>query len=251
MSIRCSGQTGEHIDSFHNRIEQLHQRWDNKLTFPLAYLGKRYLRGDYGILIDYSTGQGQFVAGKNISCLSIAVLDKDAIGFDPHAGQNGHIRTTVDNHQLPVLVESVHIVHDANGVVFSVAPSLVGLQFPDEVENSGISDSLYFSLVSATFVFRKRKRVLSEYRELDRVLMFDSVLGAGEMPCNVVKVGTKMMNGLPTQDAKTNRDGKISMVVNSILPLLRVWIGDDWILASFEENVDLPLKIEDVLIGPL
>jgi hypothetical protein len=142
-------------------------------------------------------------------------------------------------------------VHDANGVVFSVAPSLVGLQFPDEVENSGISDSLYFSLVSATFVFRKRKRVLSEYRELDRVLMFDSVLGAGEMPCNVVKVGTKMMNGLPTQDAKTNRDGKISMVVNSILPLLRVWIGDDWILASFEENVDLPLKIEDVLIGPL
>jgi hypothetical protein len=41
------------------------------------------------------------------------------------------------------------------------------------------------------------------------------------------------------------------MVVNSILPLLSVWIGDDWILAFFKENVDLALKIEDVLIGPL
>ena len=59
------------------------------------------------------------------------------------------------------------------------------------------------------------------------------------------------MNDFTAQDGTIKRDNQVFMVVNRVLPLLRVHIGDDWVLASFEESADLSVEIQDVLVGPL
>src|SRR5580658_262385 len=56
--------------------------------------------------------------------------------------------------KLPVFIKSVHIVDDAKGVIFEIAPSLVWLHVPNEAENLSSHNPLYFSLVSADFLFR-------------------------------------------------------------------------------------------------
>lgn len=147
-----------------------------------------------------------------------------------------------------MLIESVHIMDDAEGIAFGIAPSLVWLHFADKGKNFGICNPLYFSLVSADFVFRNW--LFPVNGELDCGFEFNPVLSGGEMPSYVVKTRTQLMNDFAAQDAKTLRDDEVSMIADRILPLLRVRIGDDRVLASFEESHDFIVKVTDALIGP-
>ena len=52
-----------------------------------------------------------------------------------------------------MFVEPVHVVDDAKGLVSSIGPSTVRLQSGDQFSDVRICNSLYFSVVSARFVF--------------------------------------------------------------------------------------------------
>src|ERR1039457_958681 len=224
---------------------QLQEAWDNKLVFPLAELGKRYLRRDFGVLLDCSVNHRTLGIAEYFS---LAILSNCDNNLNSCACRNDDTRTRVNDCEFPVLIKSVHIMDDTKGIAFSIAPSVVWLHVSNKVENLGIRNSLYFSLISANFLFRKR--LFREDRELDGVFPFEPVFGAGKVPSDVIETGSQVMDDFATQHAKTWRYGETTMVVKRLLPLLRVHIGEDWILASFEESPDSTVKINDVLVGP-
>jgi hypothetical protein len=240
-----SHQTCEHIHPFKDRLMQLNERWNNKLTFPLSELGERYQRRDFGIILDCSAHQGDFLEREQFS---LAVFSEDAGGFGVPSW-NRDSSGGVNDCQLPMLIESVHIVHDADRIVFSVAPSLVGLQIPDKGKGRGIDDPFYFSLKSANVV--ARQGFFLEDRKFDGVFMLKSILGTGEMPSDVIEGRSKMMDDFATQNTEPLRDNQVLKIVNRILPFLRIYIGEDWVFALFEEISNLVVQINDILIGPL
>lgn len=238
-------QLRKESNSLDDRLMQLREAWDNKLFFPLTELGKRYLRKNFSIALDCSMRQSQLGAPKKFS---LAISSNGTRCIDPRTGGNGDARTRGDNREFSMLIKSVHVVDDAEGVIFSIAPSFVGLHLQDERVDPEISNPLYFSFVSGNFIFRNR--LFLEDRELDSACSLGPVLDAGKMPNNVIQARTQVMNDLAAQDPTAQRDDEVSMIINRFLPLLRIYIGNDWILASSEEAADLPTKIDDVLIGP-
>ena len=238
-------QARKQIDSLNNRLMHLRQRWDNKLVFPLSELGKHYLRKDFGILLDCFLSQSKLGHRESFS---LAILHNGANGIDACARRECEIRATVNNGEFPMLIESVHVVDNADGIALGVAPSLVWLQISDQGQNTGIRNPLYLSLISGKFLFRKW--LFPKDRELNGVFMATPVVNTREVPNDMVKAGSQMMHDLASQDTKTLGDSECSMIIDSILPFLSVRIGEDWVLAAFEKSDDLAVEITDVLVGP-
>ena len=151
MQAANSDQTLEPINPFENCLIELRQSWDNKLIFPLSELSKRYSRQDFGIILDCSVNQGKLGVAERFS-LAIFSHSKSNLNSCAHRD----VDTSGRGHgcKLPVFIKSVHIVDDAKGVIFEIAPSLVWLHVPNEAENLSSHNPLYFSLVSADFLFR-------------------------------------------------------------------------------------------------
>ncbi|WP_183790635.1 hypothetical protein [Tunturiibacter gelidoferens] len=51
----------------------------------------------------------------------------------------------------------------------------------------------------------------------------------------MIKAGSQVVDNLSAQNAKTQRDGEIAMIVNRLLPFLRIWIGNSWVFAAVEK----------------
>ena len=239
-------QNCEQINPLNDSLVQLHERWKNRLVFPFTELGKRYLRQDYSIVLDCSTSQSPFGISDRFS---LVASSNRTHNINTCTRRKEEVRASANNYELPVLVESIHIVDDAERVIPSIAPSLVWLHIFDTLEDFGFRDSLYFSVVNARFIFRAGK--LPENRKFDGIFMLLPVGVAGEMPDDVVETRTQVVNDLAAQDAPTQRKLEASVIVNRILPFLRVWIGNDWIFASFKEDSDFAIKVDDILVGPI
>jgi len=223
---------------------ELQKRWDNRLAFPFSDLGKLYLRQNFRILLDCSIDQGKLSIGKRFS---LAIFMNGESGHDTRVGGNEKVRARSNDGQFSMFVESVHVMNDTEGVTFSIAPSVIWLHISNERENLWVGDSLYFSLVLAKFIFRKR--LFAEHREFDGGSRLGSVLSTGKMPSDMVERRSQVVDNFAAQDAKTFGKLDAAMVIESLLPLLRVHFGHDWILASFEESVHFSVKVDDVLVG--
>ena len=239
-------QVCKQVNPLDDRLMQLRETWNNRLVFPLTELGKRYLRRDYGVLVDCLVNQRQVSRSQSFT---LAVFNHDASNFGAGTYGNDHTSARDDDCEFPVFIKSVHVVNNTDRIVSRVAPSVVWLHTSDEEKNLGIYDPLYFSIVSANFIFRKR--LYPQDREFDSVLESLPVLGSREMPCDVVEARPHLMDNLAAQDTETLGNSSTAMIVNRLLPLFRLRIGEDWIIATFEESDDLSVEINDVLVGPL
>jgi len=236
--------SGEQISDIANSVQKMRERWDNKLVFPISKLGERYLGGDLAIVFDCSLKRPNIFSGDRFS-LCVSRYDPDKVcgelgEFNARAGRN--------DDQLPVLIKSVHVMDDAERVIDSGSPALVRLEFFDQGPNSDVRNSMYFSLVSSQIVFRHR---LGENRKLQRVLVQGLAGVVGENPDNVIERRTQVMDNFSSQNTKPLGDRQVPVIVNHLLPLLVVGIGDNWVLAGLKECEDFVMKIDDVLIGPL
>lgn len=245
VSRRQLDLSGEQFDNIIHRVQQVSQRWDNKLTFPITKLSERYLRGDINLNLECSLGSGDLGPGKRFS-ISITKYGQNVL--DRSAGRKKQVRVGINNHEFPVLVESVHIVNDAQRVIDGVIPSLVWLVPLNESENIGIRNALYFSVISSQFVFRQR---LPKNGELNGVLVKSSRFGTGKLPDDMIQARPQVMNDLSAENAKPLRDFEAAMIINRFLPSLTIWLGDSWVLAFTKECDDFVVQINDTLIGPL
>ncbi len=242
-----SNLTCENIDRITNGIRELRKHWDNRLTFPLADLGERYLRGDLSILLDCASHYGK-LGGRRSFSLRVLRQGINHPRIKYGSGGKCDIGATDDNDQFSVLIESVHIMNNAQRVADRVVSSLVWLQLPDEMRNISISDSLYFSVITGKFIFRGWG--INQHRKPDGVLVIPPISDTGEIPGDMIQTRPQVMNDLSAQNSETNRNGEVSMIIHRFLPFLRIWIGNDWVFAGSKEAVDLSIEIADILIGP-
>ena len=112
------------FDYITRAVNELRQRWDNRLRLPLSKLGERYISGDVMVLLDLSADGSKDVV-RNWFTLGIckSLLDKSNTCTRWKLDLGGRS----DNNQFSMFIESVHVVDDAKRVINSVGPSLVRL----------------------------------------------------------------------------------------------------------------------------
>lgn len=234
----------EEINDITNSVQQLRQRWDHKLVFPISELGERYLRMDLGIILDCSLSSGEFCGGQRFP-LAIRHYTGNARDRSPRRKED--IGACCDDQEFPVFIKSVHVVDNAKGIIDSIQPPVVGLQLFNQRKDPGIINALYLSVVSGLFFFRQRP---AKDREFKHVLVIPPCGSAGKVPDDMVKAGAKVMNDLTSQYTEAPGDLQGSMIVERFFPSLILCIGNDWVLAFLEEDHDFAIKIDDILIGP-
>jgi len=242
--VQNSDLSGKEFDDIVHRIHQLHQRWDNSLRFPLSALGERYVRGDLMVRLDLRSDGGEDFSRHHFT---LGVCNGRLDEINTCSCRELDLDGTSDDHQFPMLIESVHVMDDTKRVLKRVR-SLVWLQLFDDGKDVGLRNSPYFSVISSQFVFRKRFR--REDGELQRIFVQRFGRVAGEVPDDMVKTRPQMVDNFASQNAEAFRDLQVSMIINRVLPALVLYVGNDWVFAFFEEGKNFVVEVQDILIGP-
>lgn len=223
--------------------KQLLNAWNNKLTFPFSKLGERYLRKDLGLMLHCSLDGGDVLNRKRFA-LSILHNFLDGSGS---SGRKCEVRTSTNDDQLAMLIESVHIVNDAEGIVQRVGPELVRLIVGDKLSHASFVHSLYLSFKTGQFVFVGD---FAEDGKSERVFVQHFGRVVRENPNDVIQGRSQVVDDFSNQHAEPLRDDEVSMIVNRFLPSLVICIGENWIFAAPKESEDFGVKVDDVLVGP-
>lgn len=235
----------ESLNDTASEAVELLQRWNDRLVFPLTELPKRYLRGDLGIILQGVAKEAR-IGFREFSLL----VQSDLFGKAMQGRRDGEVHQCggIDDIQLPMLIESVHIVNDAQEMVSGVVPSVVRLQVADKTADFPVANSLYFSVISGNFSFTPWLRFANW--KFDEPRAVATGILARELPDDVIENGPQVVNRFPGEHGEAQRDHLASMIVNRFLPELVIKLGENWVLAILNEGVDLSFQIQDVLIGP-
>jgi hypothetical protein len=239
----------ERLDRIRCEASELLEKWDKRLTFPLKELSHRYLRRDFCIHLHfYRPSRAEYTESPGCAVFYCA----DGLESGP-ANLNSDVHK--NNRQFPMLVESIQLVNEPQGMLVPVR-SYVWLQKLDSCESGGTGDSLYFSAMTGRLEF------------LFRFLPFANVAGVGhgefalgitggELPSNVVERRPQVMDNLASKQSKSGVGLSAECFLAKYVPRITVAVGENWISPlthnsgeGSEERVYLPLEIADVLIGP-
>jgi len=239
----------EQVDECADLVKKLRESHDHRLSLPLTKLPERYLRGDFCMVFKCSTQEGVFGHRK----FSLSVQSSLSCNL-LHVGRELDKGAGIDDDKLPVLIESIHVVDDEERIIRDIGPSIVRLHLLDPVPHLSVSDSLYFSFVSLNSVFVGGIGLHVKDRKLDNILGLAPRFIGGEVrevPDNMVKAGSQVVNDLSREDTETYRNALVAVIVDRFLPHLVIWMGEDWVVPATNELGDFGFKVDDVLIGPL
>jgi hypothetical protein len=238
------GLSSENVNDPFDFNEEFSKPLDHRIRWPFTELPERYTRGDFRLLLKCSAEREVFGLGKFALTVELSLIPK----ITP-AGRETDFCAGIDDNQFSMLIEPIHVVDDEKKIIRNIGPGVVRLHLFDPLSDLSICDCLYFSFVSLNFLFLNR--FLLKDRKLDEILSGDSRCAVGEVPNNMIETGPQMMDHFSRENAESRRDTLISVIRNGLLPNLVIWIGNDWVLATFNEDSNLGLKIDDILIGPL
>ncbi len=225
------------LDNYSDIGKKLRKAWNNRLVFPPSDLPECYLRGHLAVCF-----KGRLEVGPRFLRFHLIVLPEELPGAAPHFP----LEASVDNDKLPMLVESIHFVDDKQRVYRRVR-SKIWLERSNKLF-CPFGKSLYFSVVSGKFVFARRAFIKN--RELNSVGATRPFFFAGQLPGQVVEARTQVVGNLAGEDAEPQWNRASEMIVNGYIEKLTILIGDDSVLPLVEKGIDLPIEIEDALIGP-
>ena len=238
-------ESSESTNDISHIVRELRQSWDNRLVLPLTKLPERYVRGDVGIVLDCVANRRAISLGKFSLAIQHDLSNKViSVGWD----REDRYRTGIDNRELAMFVESIHVVDDANRLVRSIGPSTVRLQSGDQFYDAEICNSLYLSVVSARFVFTAWPKF--KHGKFDDVFEIPPNDFTRKVPNDMVKDRPQVVDSLARKHAEAQRDDLVSVIGRRFLPKLVIWMGDGWILPLLDEGVDLGFEIDDILVGP-
>jgi hypothetical protein len=241
--VSDSEHFAQRVEDGRRRLEEIGQRWHNRLTRKNPRLAQRYLDFDivFAILVRLESAE-EFVA--------VFERQRMDIGFDPESegplplDEFGVAAERLDE-QL-VLVRDVEIV---DGPQRLMVPSLVRLERKQEVDKR-LRGSLYLSgSQGVPLLFGGDARFAPDReRGVGGHLAPATADGsAGEM----VEGRAKVVNRVPRDEGDGCRDRRVDLD-NALVALrvLRVVLLDECIWVGGIEGDELPFEIIDVLLGP-
>jgi hypothetical protein len=75
-------------------------------------------------------------------------------------------------------------------------------------------------------------------------------VGKDELPCEMVKSGSKIMDGIANDDTKTSSGLLDKLDPKNAISAMRMIVGDNSIVVTLKEGAALRMEITDVLFGP-
>lgn len=146
--------------------------------------------------------------------------------------------------KLFVLIDNVEIMDDPQGVVKRIG-GVIWLKPFDKGKDISVCDSCYFSFIKFAPVMIDRPFVENRELDLPRVLyMLDR-----EVPNDVVKTGSQVVNNFARQYTESRWNNTILMILNCLKEQLTIVLWEDGVAAFLKEVVDFPIEIGDVLFG--
>jgi hypothetical protein len=254
--------TSEGFNRISRETKQILERWDNRLVIPPTKLAERYIGGHLNLHLHLSV---------RADCPNIPRFN-----FPRHllsnrrelsGSQNVKPHDVNGQDELPMLVNSVHIVNEPEWIASRIS-SIVRLQGLDSCQGRGIRDALYFSAVTAKFVFLNTAatsgtslRPCVENGEFDLMRGICLEYGRGQLPSQVIERRSHMMDDLASEDTESSGDSLTYNELSQFIESFPIFIGDDWL---FCDNVnvqssgrnwsqklgDFPSERLDILFGP-
>lgn len=243
----------EKLDNLIHKIDELMQRWDDRLTLHGSVLSERYVEGKLSVhvhvrcfrpgnkaiefcAIHERTDQLGTAEGK------VAYVDTLPGG----KAQTSAAQGAPDDIKHLVFVPIVERVEDLEGMRGEVIPSLVRLK-PLDCFHCRLARSLYFSPARG-FVFIS----LPEDRELGSS---GSCLGRSaavnyQLPSQVIKRGPQIVRQVPYDGAQAKRRIFRDPNLRDLLSCIRVGFSDNAIRVEIKELPNCHLELTEVLLGP-
>lgn len=247
----------ERLDRIRCETEQLLKKHEERLRFPLAKLGERYVKGQLCLHVHFKRAN-RLHDSDSATCAVFHCAEGLATGVHKPLEQ-----VLIDSHQFPVFVELVQQVNLQERMVEEIN-SVVWLQTVNSCQRGEAGDALYFSTETGMFHFAVGfpDAFLSRLADgkLDFVRKPSSPFRIGKLPNEVVERRSKMVDNLASQDAKTRNLSTAYDDLTEYLKSLPVVICQDGLIVgpSCSDDFGKPgeklrnfdFEIADVLVGP-
>jgi hypothetical protein len=242
-----------------SKLDELSERWDNRLTIDNLALAKRYINGNLRAVADVRVSRGGSYS-KDFRAIFQRILPICGVDVDEEISGGRHVRkasangqgrhrcANVDAYALlsgangddhSVLVQNVEIVDYPECLV---VPSMVWLE-PLDCLNSMLGRSVYVSKNLGFKFFSGR-----EDRELR--LSYVACAKRNDLASDEIERGTQVMDTVANRATETDGDDFSDLDVVNEVSRLRVVVGDDFVGVPAVEGGYLTLNVFDVAFGP-
>lgn len=203
MPLQDGSKRSEFLDYANRIVKQLHQSFSDGLDFPPTKIPERYtgLRGSVAVKVTRNLGRVK------VGMCPLITLQEPLHITGQHYGWGADTQN-----KFLMLIENVEIVDQPEGIVRRVG-GVIRLDSFDKGKDISICDSCYFSFKTLTPVLID-KRVKLENREVNLLRIFNRQ--NREVPNDVIKAGSQVMNNLSDQHAESWWDDKVLMVLNCL-----------------------------------
>jgi hypothetical protein len=170
-------------------VEQLRQSWNDRLDFPPTKIPERYIGHQGAVVLEVVCDLG----GIKFGMLPFIALN-DAL----HLGRKESRSSASTDDKFLMFIRNVEVVDDRQGIVKRVG-GVIGLKSFNKAKNIRVCDSCYFSfktlapvMIGRTFIKDWKLDFPNVFYRLD-----------GEVPHNVVKAGSQVMDDFPSEHAES------------------------------------------------
>lgn len=236
--------------------QEILQRWDNRLVFPLSELSQRYLRGELSFHLHLGRSSDTHVPRFYLPRHDFSD------GRDFRVCHEVKLPDARNDNEFPVFIDSVHVVNEPERVATRIL-SEIRLQSVDSCQSGGVGNALYSSAVTGHFVFCKTTglRFFKEDRKFNLSGGLCLEFRRGQLPCHMIECASEVMNDLACQHFKPRWNCRVGNEVPNPLVHLSIFVGENWFLCGHvngegrngsgsQKLSDFPVQILDVLVGP-